>query len=70
MGADLRAATILNQEVAAQGDSGHPRCSHIENGIFMKDMMSGPPHDLGPDRAGPSSIFILWGAAWRHEWLV
>jgi len=31
VGADLRAATILNREVAAQ-----ERCSHIENCIFMK----------------------------------
>jgi hypothetical protein len=25
-----------NQEVAAQGDSGHTRCSHIETRIFIK----------------------------------
>ena len=29
VGADLRAATRLDQEVAPQGDSGHMRCSHI-----------------------------------------
>lgn len=26
-------------------------------------------NDRGPDGAG-STIFILWGGAWRHEWLL
>jgi hypothetical protein len=41
VGADLRAATSLDQVVAAQGDSGHTRCSHVKTRIFIE-----VPHDL------------------------
>ena len=43
--ADLRAATVLNQEVAAQ-----ERCSHIENRIFMEESFH------APSNAGPRNM--------------
>ena len=36
VGADLRAATRPNREVAAQGDSGHRRCFHFEEWHFQE----------------------------------
>jgi len=41
VGADLRAATSLDSEVAAQGDSGHTRCSHIKTAFsFIKVVLT------------------------------